>query len=497
MLGNYYTFPELLIWVPLVMGLVTLFIRNSGGAKLVSLFSTFITLGVSIIALNYSDPAKASEFWNYNNVSYYWLRYLGASFTLGLNGPGFLFTFLTTLVFVLTLLISGRQEYEKPNIFYGLLLFWQAAIMGVFTALDALVLFFFWTLALLIPFFLMGKWGDSWKFGFALRYFIYLFTGAVLLLAAILFLYPATVPVITDSVHSFTITALYSSPFSIRVQVWAFGLMTLAFLPLIPVFPFHTWFPGAVVRSPYPVAMIVSALLVTMGAFAFVRWGIPLLPVGFAKFQKVLIILALISVVYSGFIALVQDDLKRLAAWASIAHIGLAVLGIFLGNADGLKGGIFELFNHGIVVTALWMVVYIIEDITGERRISSLGGLYRKAPFLTIFSLLIFLGFTGTPMTGSFHAGWMVFTGMSGDWWLLIPAGAGVLVMLLFMLNMLSKVFFGSMSEAVMSARKMSLLQTIALVVIVVAIVGLGVYPDFVTKLLEIPVANMLKGIGG
>ena len=498
MLGNYVTFPELLLWIPFVMGLMVLLLKSAKAVKVVSLISVWLTLGVAVVSLLYAFPAKEADYWNYNNVSYYWLRYIGSSFTLGLDGISHVFTLLTSLVFALVFMVTSGSSYEKPNAFYAMLLFWQSAITGVFVAFDVLVFYFFWIIVLVLTFFLMGRWGDSWKTGFAFKFFIYQFTGALLFLAAVLILYPYTVPVQADSAHSFTISAFFISPFLAGVQVRAFLLMAIPFFVMIPIFPFHTWFPGSSARSPYPVAMILGSVMVIVGLYGMIRLAIPLFSIAFEKFQDVIFILCVVSIVYSGFIALIQDDLKRLVAWASVTHVGIATLGVCSGNAVALAAGMFETINHGIIIAGLWMEMFIIEALTGKRSISSLGGIAKKSPGLAVFFFFVLFAVVGLPLTGSFYAKWHILEGLAGvSTVALVGLILGYLLTLLLMINIARKVFFGTVSEAVAMAGSMSVMQVIALVLVILAILILGIYPDAVTDLFKASVDNIIKRTGG
>lgn len=497
MLGNYYTFPELLIWIPLITGLVAVFIRKSNTVKWLALLSSLATLTASVISLFYSDPAKHVAYFAYNNVSYYWLPYIGSSFSVGLDGMGFIVTFLTALTFPLVFLNAHRKEIERPSAFYSLMLLFQAGLMGVFVAYDALVFYFFWELALIPAYFLVSRWGGPKRIAVTYKFFVYTFTGSLLMLIGILYLYQFTPQISGDSVHSFSITALYSAPIGKAHQIGIFLLFFFAFAIKMPIFPFHTWQPDTYEQASYPVVMILSAVMVKMGVFAMIRWILPLFPLAVFHFQHWLVALSVMGIVYGSCIALMQNDLKRLAAWASIAHIGLMGAGIFSANTEGLQGAMLEMFNHGINILGLWLVVSIIENTTGTRKISELGGLAQKSPALAAFFLVILLANIGLPLTNSFVSEFLMLTGVFAfSKWLAAFACIGVILSAAYMLKVMRLVFYGQVKDLNDNAGKLNSLQVIVLTVVVLVILVMGIYPDLILHLANGSSETILKHLG-
>lgn len=207
MLGTYFTFTELLLWIPLLTGLVAFFIKDAGKVKTLALVSALITLAVSVISLFYSNVAAHPEYAEYHNVAYVWLPYLGSSFAVGMDGIGFLMTFLTALAYPLIIAVSNKNQFQKPNSFFGLLLLSQAGIMGVFVAYDALLFYFFWELALIPVYFLCSRWGEEKRIAATFKFFVYTFLGSLLMLVGIMYVYQYTPAITPESVHSFSIRA--------------------------------------------------------------------------------------------------------------------------------------------------------------------------------------------------------------------------------------------------------------------------------------------------
>ncbi len=494
MLGTYYTFPELLLWIPLVTGLITFFIKKNSSVKSWALFSSLATLAVSVISLYYSNEAQHSEYFLYNNVSYIWLPYLGSNFSVGLDGMGHLLTFLTAFTFPLIFAVTYKTEYKNTNAFYGLMLLMQAGLMGVFVAMDALVFYFFWELALIPAYFLCSRWGGEKRIQATFKFFIYTFAGSLLMLIGIIFVYLQTPALSVTSEHSFALRAFYNTTLLPSQQNWLFCLFFAAFAIKMPIFPFHTWQPDTYEQAPYSTVMVLSGIMVKMGVFSMLRWLLPLFPSAVIKFDHFVITLCVIGIIYASCIALLQNDLKRFVAWSSIAHIGLMGAAIFSRNASGLQGVMLEMFNHGINIIGLWMVVDIIDKKTGIRKMSDLGGLAIKSPALAIFFVIIALANIALPLTNAFVSEFLMFNGVfQFNKWFGAFACVGIILSAVYMLNMIQKVFFGSSAALTENAIILSTGQKVVLSVIVISILALGIYPEPVFRLTQGTVTDILQ----
>ena len=388
--------------------------------------------------------AKHSEYFLYNNVSYVWLPYMGSNFSVGLDGMGHLLTFLTAFTFPLIFAVTYKTEYKNTNAFYGLMLLMQAGLMGVFVAMDALVFYFFWELALIPAYFLCSSWGGEKRIQATFKFFIYTFAGSLLMLIGIIYVYLQTPALSALAEHSFSLRAFYSTTLLPSQQNWLFWLFFAAFAIKMPIFPFHTWQPDTYEQAPYSTVMVLSGIMVKMGVFAMLRWLLPVFPSAVVKFDHFVITLCVIGIIYASCIALLQNDLKRFVAWSSIAHIGLMGAAIFSQNASGLQGVMLEMLNHGINIIALWMVVDIIDKKTGIRKISDLGGLAIKSPALAIFFVIIALANIALPLTNAFVSEFLMFNGVfQFNKWFGAFACIGIILSAVYMLNMIQKVFFG------------------------------------------------------
>lgn len=463
--------PVLLILVPLLAGLITFFIKDEKMVRSWVLFSSFGTLSIAVFSLTLADESKNLQY------SAEWLTALNSSFAVKLDGMGQLLCLLNAIAYPLVIISSWRNTYSKANNFFALLLLAQAGMMGVFLANDALLFYFCWELALIPMYFLCSQWGGERKIPVTFKFFIYTFVGSLLMLIGILYI-QAHAPGQSFSLEAFMDSRLPSSK-----QQWIFWLFFIAFAIKMPIFPLHTWQPDTYEQAPTSVTMILSGVMVKMGVFGMLKWLFPVM--SFASFQWADFItpLALAGAIYAALIAIRQDDLKRLVAYSSIAHIGLMCGAAFAQNETGLQGVMIQMFNHGINIIGLWIVVDITERQMGTRKISELGGLAIKAPALATFLVIIALANIALPLTNAFPGEFLMFNGIFTSLtvynvWFTVLAGLGIIFGALYTLNMIRKVFYGELNERTQSAVDISWNHRLVLVIIVLVIFILGVYPQ-------------------
>lgn len=496
MLGTYYTFPELLIWIPFITGLIAIFIKNAKSVKWFALLSSIATLAISVISLCYSDVAHHPDYFYYNNVSYVWMPYIGSSFSVGMDGMAFLLTFLTAFSYPLIFGATFKTEFKNPNAFFALMLLAQAGIMGVFVATDALLFYFFWELALIPLYFLCSRWGGEKRIQSTFKFFVYTFMGSLLMLVGIIYVYMHTPPASAAAAHSFSLNAFYNSFLTSKEQNWLFWLFFIAFAVKIPIFPLHTWQPDVYEQSNYPSIMVLSGVMVKMGVFGLIRWLIPVFPSAVGKFDHFIIILSIFSLLYASCIALYQNDLKRFVAWTSIAHLGLIAAAVFAVNKIGLQGVMLEMLNHGINILALWVVVDIIEKKTGVRKISEIGGLAVKSPGLAIFLVIIAFANIALPLSNSFVSEFLMLNGLfQVNKWIAAFAALGIVLSAVYMLTMVQKTFYGKVNTLTEKAGKLNSGQSFVLLLLVISILFLGIYPEPVIHLTQSSVTDIISRI--
>jgi NADH-quinone oxidoreductase subunit M len=472
----------LLVLVPLVTGLATFLVKGKT-ARGWALFSSIVTLVVAVLcALTFrTDPASLA-------VDAPWIPQLGARFSFGLDGVGTAMVLLTAIAYVVVFLSAWRKPYEKSQQFYGLMLLMQAGLMGVFVSFDALLFYAFWELVIIPAYFLCSIWGGKRRIPVTFKFFVYTFLGSLLMLIGIIYLYFQT-----PGTHSFSWEAFRSLHLDAGQQGWLFWLFFFAFAIKMPVFPFHTWQPDTYEVSPTPVTMILSAVMVKMGLVGVIRWILPVLPDGAAYWGHFVMILSIIGIVYASVIALVQTDLKRLFAYSSIAHMGLMSAVIFSGTVVGTQGVLIQMFNHGIIILGLWVVVEAIEEKLGTRDIRELGGLATKAPRLAIAFVLVCLGNIGLPLTSGFVGEFMMFAGLyQYNAWMMFFAGLAIILVAIYILRMLQRVIFGETNALTAKVIDLKANEWLALAVVVGLIVVVGVYPKPLLDMLQHTTATLL-----
>ncbi|MCX8019501.1 MAG: NADH-quinone oxidoreductase subunit M [Chitinophagaceae bacterium] len=465
----------LLILIPLLGGVVSFFIKSERSARINSLFTSLLSLGVVLAGLLFY---REDKYWIHDGA---WLSVFNSSFSLKADGLSKIFILLNALAYVLLFVSGWKVTYHNINRFYGLFLLTQAGMTGTFLAYDALLFYFFWELALIPMYFLCSQWGGPRRISVTLKFFIYTFAGSVLMLVSILYLYSKT------SGMSFSFQEFADTRLQPARQIWLFWLFFIGLAIKMPVFPLHTWQPDTYEQSPYPGTAVLSAVMAKMGLFGLLRWLFHVLPIASFQWADFITPLALSGAIYASLLAFRQDDLKRFAAYSSMAHMGLLCAASFAQNLMGFQGVMLQAFNHGINILGLWIIVEIIERKTGTRKMSELGGLSQKAPALSVFLMVIALANIALPLTNSFPGEFLMISGIfttlsKYNVWFTVLAGLGIILGAVYMLNMIRKVFFGEEKESVFAVTDISWNEKTALGIIVGIILVLGVYPQLLLQ---------------
>ncbi|TDO26862.1 complex I subunit 4 family protein [Sediminibacterium goheungense] len=474
--------PVFLILLPLLTGIVGFFIKEANAAKGWALLSAVLTLVVAVAGIYFYPSAQQS-------FDAAWLPALGSRFTLSMDGMSKMLVLLTAISFPLIFLATYKNNYKNTGAFYALMMLTQAGLMGVFVANDALLFYFFWELALIPVYFLCSLWGGEKRIAATFKFFIYTFIGSLMMLAGILYVYFQTAD------HSFAWQSFYSVQMPPAQQSLIFWLFFVAFAIKMPIFPFHTWQPDAYEQSPTATTMVLSGVMVKMGIFAVIKWLLPFFPAAADKYAQVIIILSVVGMLYASLIAIRQDDVKRLIAYSSIAHIGLMSATLFTNSRVGLEGVMIQMFNHGVNVIGLWIVADAIEQQLGTRKFSDLGGLAQKAPALAIMLVVMAFANIALPLTNAFIGEFLMFNGLfSYNIWIAAIAGISIILGAVYTLNMVQKIFYGNTNAATENAVDISGNIKLALVVLVVIIIALGVYPQPMMDLTRDAVGAAMAG---
>lgn len=469
-----------LILIPLLSGILS-FAAKGDGAKALALVSSMLSLAVAayVSGANYTAPIT------YNHE---WIPLLGTQFSLVADGMSSMLCLLTGIVMLVVMIMNVNREVEKPGAFYGFMLLSQAGLMGVFLAYDALLFYVFWELALIPVYFLCSKWGGEKRIQVTFKFFVYTFVGSLMMLAGLIYLSMQT-PGVNSYAWSDIVRAGASLP--PEKQQWLFWLLFIAFAIKMPVFPFHTWQPDTYEQAPTPVTIILSALMVKMGLYALLRWLLPVLPEGVAFWSDTVIILSVIGIVYASCIAIIQTDIKRLIAYSSIAHMGLMCAVAFTHTNVGMHGIMVQMFNHGINITGMWIIVSMIENRWGTRDMTKLGGMASGAPTMAIALVLFSLASIALPLTNGFVGEFMMFNGLfrgdtAGHIAIMVVAGLGVILGAIYTLNMIQKTVYGNAVQMVV-AKDLSINEFLGVAIIISLVIFLGVYPK--------PLLDLTSGI--
>jgi NADH-quinone oxidoreductase subunit M len=473
-----------LIAVPLIFGVLSFLLAgNSSGVKSLALISSMITLALSafVSGSNFTSPITFTR---------QWIPVLGTQFSLMADGMSSMLCLLTGIVVMVVMIVNVNKEVERPGAFYGFLLLSQAGLMGVFLAYDALVFYVFWELALIPVYFLCSQWGGEKRIPVTFKFFVYTFVGSLMMLAGLIYLSMQTPGVSSYSWNDIVRAGTSLSP---DKQVWLFWLIFIAFAIKMPIFPFHTWQPDTYEQAPTPVTIILSALMVKMGLFAVLRWLLPVLPSGVAYWSDTVVILSVIGIVYASCLAIVQTDMKRLVAYSSIAHMGLMSAAAFSHNYVGMHGIMVQMFNHGINITGMWVIISMIEDRWGTRDMTKLGGMATSVPAMAIAFVVISLANIALPLTNGFVGEFMLFNGLfnrdsTSHIVVMVIAGLGVILGAVYTLNMVQKTAYGNVTHNVV-VRQVSVNEYLGLAILITLIIFLGVYPK--------PLLDLTSGIAG
>lgn len=433
-LGHTLGFPILsvLVFLPVAGAVICLALR---GDKLLKYFALAVTLAEAAVSLPLWKHFDGSTHLYQFVESKSWIPAFNINYVLGVDGISIMLVMLTALVMPLCVLCSWTYIEKRIKEFMFALLIMEAAMIGVFVSLDLVLFYVFWE-AMLIPMYLLiAVWGGENKVYASLKFFLYTLAGSVLLLVAIIALYL--------NAGTFFIPDLMGHHYGFAFQFWVFLAFALAFAIKVPMFPFHTWLPAAHVEAPTAGSVILASVLLKMGTYGFVRFCLPITPLGVAYLAPVFLWGSIVSILYGGFVALGQKDMKKLIAYSSVGHMGFVTLGIFLLNLEGIEGAILQMINHGITTGALFICVGIIYERTHSRQISDNSAVGMFMPVYVAFLGLFSLSSLGFPGTNSFVGELLVLIGaFKEDVLLASLAIPGALLAATYMLRLLQKIIW-------------------------------------------------------
>jgi NADH-quinone oxidoreductase subunit M len=474
----------LLIFLPLVAALITAFTGNA--AKHVAMVFALASLAITVAVACQFTPDASKQF----VINLPWIQSLGISFHAGIDGISLITVLLTNVLVPIIILASYQNNYQKPASFFALILFMQAGLLVVFTAMDAFLFYIGWEAALIPIYFICAIWGGKDRVRVNMKFFVYTIGGSLFMLLGIIYLY------LQNPAHNFDIDAFYNISLDPAQQCWIFWSFFIAFAIKMPIFPFHTWQPDTYTEAPAAGTMLLSGIMLKMGIYGVIRWLLPIVPAGVQDWGTTAIVLSVIGIVYASLIAFTQRNAKRLVAYSSIAHVGLIAAGIFALNTQGMQGAMIQMLSHGINVVGLFFVLDIIYSRLKTNTIAELGGIAKVAPKLAIAFLIIVLGTVALPGTNGFIGEFLLLMGVyQFNIWAVVFAGLTIIFGAVYMLRMYQQVMLGKTNDLTIGFEDIKGSETLVLGIICALIIVLGVYPKPILHLSEASVQQLLEQV--
>ncbi|MES2733356.1 MAG: NADH-quinone oxidoreductase subunit M [Bacteroidota bacterium] len=472
-----------LIGLPFVAALLLLLVKGDG-VKNIAFVAALAEFVVAMVAVSQFSPEAGAQF----AANYPWIASAGINFSVAMDGISLLLVILTTLLVPLIVLATFGHNYRNPSAFYALILFMESALIGVFTAQDAFLFYFFWEAALIPIYFLAGIWGGKDRIRITFKFFVYTIFGSLFMLLALSYLYFQT-----PGTHSADIKAIYDLTLDANEQSLLFWALFIAFAVKMPVFPFHTWQPDTYTEAPAPATMLLSGIMLKMGIYGLIRWLMPVVPAGVAEWGPTAIVLSIIGIIYGSVIAVRQNDMKRLIAYSSFAHVGLMSAGVFSLTTNGLQGAVIQMLAHGINVVGMFFVIDIIASRTKTRDLERLGGITQTTPALSVCFLILLLGSVALPLTNGFVGEFLLLSGLfEYNPWYSAVAGLTIILGAVYMLRMFQKAMLGDKVEAAEPFTDLTFSEKAVLFPLVLMVFWIGLYPNTFLHMTGPAVADIL-----
>ncbi len=488
---NAAGFPILSIitWLPLVGCVIIMSIRGdeatvASNARWTALWTSLLVLAVSLVLWVKFDPREPGfQF----NESVTWLPHYRIAYKMGVDGISVLFVLLSTILTPICILASWESIHFKVREFMLAFLVLETMLVGMFCAADFVVFYMFFEGVLIPMYLIIGVWGGPRRVYAAVKFFLYTLAGSVLMLLALvaMWLHAGT----TD------ISVLMDTHFPVQMQTWLFFGLMASFAVKVPMWPVHTWLPDAHVEAPTAGSVILAGVLLKMGAYGYLRFSVPMLPDASQTFAPLIFTLSVIAVIYTSIVALAQEDMKKLIAYSSVAHMGVVTIGIFTFNEQGIQGALFQMLSHGIVSSALFLVVGVIYDRIHTRDIVRYGGLADRMPAYALIFMVFMMATMGLPATSGFVGEFLVIIGAAQiNFWLALLGGLGMVLGAAYMLYLYRRIIFGSITHAdLKTILDLNPREWAVFAPLIVLTLWMGIYPSSFTGFFDESVAAMVQ----
>ena len=487
-----------LIWLPIAAGVLILLLgdRNIVAGRWLALLASLATLVLSAsLWTHFNTTTAALQF----SETLAWIPRFHAYYALGVDGISMPLVLLTAFMTVPVVIAGWTVIATRPAQYYAAFLIMEGLLIGVFSAADGLLFFFFWEAQLIPMFLIIGIWGGPRRVYATLKFFLYTFLGSMFMLVALIYMYVKS--------GSYSIAVLQALPLTLTEQRWIFVAFLLAFAVKVPMWPVHTWLPDAHVEAPTGGSVILAAILLKMGGYGFLRFSLPVTPDASRELDLVVIALSLIAVIYIGFVALVQQDMKKLIAYSSIAHMGFVTLGAFVvyeivrntgslkGAAMGMDGAMVQMVSHGLISGALFLCVGVLYDRLHSRQIADYGGVVNTMPAFAAFMVLFGLANCGLPGTSGFVGEFLVIiASFRASFWYSALAAVTLILAAAYTLWLVKRVVFGPVtSPRVAGLEDLNGREFVVLGGLAVAVLAVGVWPAPLLKVMQPTIHHLVS----
>ncbi len=481
---------SLAIWTPIVVGVVLLALgrdEQAGMVRWIALAGALAGLAVTVPLYTGFEVGSAAMQFVEKSL---WIERFNVNYHLGVDGISLWLVLLTAFTTVIVVIAGWEVITERVNQYMAAFLILEGIMIGVFAALDAMLFYVFFEATLIPMYLIIGIWGGPNRIYAAFKFFLYTLLGSLLMLVAMIYLY-------VQSGGSFAFTDWYALPLGGTAQTLLFLAFFAAFAVKMPMWPVHTWLPDAHVEAPTAGSVVLAAIMLKLGAYGFLRFSLPILPDASHEWAWLMIALSLIAVIYVGLVAMVQQDMKKLVAYSSVAHMGFVTLGFFIFSDLGLSGGLVQMVSHGFVSAAMFLAIGVLYDRVHSREIADYGGVINTMPRFAAFALLFTMANAGLPGTAGFVGEWMVIiAAVKANFWIGLLAATALIFGAAYSLWMFKRVYLGEPgNDHVRALNDINAREFLVMALLAIAVLAMGVYPKPFTDVMDPAVAELLRHV--